>query len=240
LLLWLGPVNIFVGLFNLVPGFPLDGGRILRSILWGATDNLHKATRWASAVGHLIAWLFIIAGIAMAFGATVPFFGTGLINGLWLMFIGWFLNDAASQSYRQIVIQDLLEDVPVALLMRSNVPAVPPDLPVSNLVYNFIMNTGESAFPVVEGDRMLGLVSLEDVRKVPRNAWDKATVSEIMTSADQLPVVTPQEDVGEALNEIEHGDAGMTPVVEDGHLVGLLRRRDIVRWLQLQSEFGTN
>jgi CBS domain-containing protein len=191
-------------------------------------------------VGHLIAWLFIVAGIAMTFGATVPFFGTGLINGLWLVFIGWFLNGAASQSYRQIVIQDLLQDVPVALLMRRNVPAVPPDLSVSDLVYNFIVSTGESAFPVVDGDRMLGLVSLEDVRKIPRDAWDKTSVSEIMTRAEDLAVVTPQEDAGLALSELERRDVRQTPVVQDGHLVGLLRRRDIVKWLQSQSEFVTS
>ena len=237
LLLWLGPVNIMVGLFNLVPGFPLDGGRILRSILWAVTKDLRQATRWASSVGHLIAWLFIIAGLAMTFGAKVPFFGTGVVNGLWLVFIGWFLNNAASQSYRQIVIHDLLEDVPVALLMRHNVPAVPPDLSVSNLVYNFMMNTGENAFPVVVGDQIVGLVSFEDVRQLPRDAWDQTTVNEIMTRADQLATVTPQEDAGEALEQLERRNVRQVPVVQNGHLIGLLRRRDIIRWLQTQSEF---
>jgi Zn-dependent protease/CBS domain-containing protein len=237
LLLWLGSVNILVGLFNLIPGFPLDGGRILRSFLWAMTNNLRKATRWASGVGHLIAWLFIIAGMAMAFGVRVPFFGTGVINGLWLILIGWFLNVAASQSYQQVVIQDLLEDVPVTLLMRNNVPAVPPEMSISDLVYQFILGTGESAFPVVSGDRIAGLVSLEDVRKVPRDNWEKTTVSEIMTRAEQLAVVSPQEVASEALNQLEQHDVRQVPVVQDGHLIGLLRRRDIMRWLQTQSEF---
>jgi Zn-dependent protease/CBS domain-containing protein len=237
LLLWLGSVNIFVGLFNLIPGFPLDGGRILRSFLWAMTNNMRKATRWAAGVGHLIAWLFIIAGTAMAFGAKIPFFGTGLINGLWLIFIGWFLNVAASRSYQQVVIQDLLEDIPVALLMRNNVPAVPPDMSVSNLVYQFIIGMGESAFPVVSGDRIVGLVSLEDVRKVPRDDWERITISEIMTRAEQLAVVSPQEVASEALNQLEQHDVRQVPVVQDGHLIGLLRRRDIMRWLQTQSEF---
>lgn len=163
---------------------------------------------------------------------------------LWLgpinIFIGWFLNGAARQSYRQIVIQDLLEDVPVARLMRNNVPAVSPDLPISSLVYNYIMNTGESAFPVVAGDRIAGLVSLEDVRKVPREAWDKTPVSQIMTRAEQLAAVTPEEDASEALNQLERRDVRQVPVIQNGHLVGLLRRRDIMRWLQTQSEFATS
>jgi len=240
LFLWLGPINIFVGLFNLLPGFPLDGGRILRSILWAVTKNFRVATLWAAGVGHLIAWLLIISGMAMAFGVTVRFFGTGLINGLWLIFLGWFLNTAASQSYHQVVIQDLLDDIPVALLMRNNVSAVSPDLSVSSLVYKFIIATGESAFPVVDGDRIVGLVALEDVRKVPRDAWDRTTVREIMTRAEELAVVSPEEKVSEALNQLEKRDVRQVPVVQDGHLLGLLRRRDIMRWLQTQGEFATS
>ena len=187
-----------------------------------------------------LGWLFIIAGLGLAFGASVLLFAPGVINGVWLTFIGWFLSDAASQSYRQTVIQDLLDDVPVEILMRNNAPVVPPDLPVSNLVYNIIMKTGESAFPVVEGDRIVGMVSLEDVRKVPREAWDTTTVSQIMTPAEQLAVVTPQEKASEALNRLEHSNVRQVPVVQDGRLVGLLRRRDIMRWLQTQSEFATS
>jgi Zn-dependent protease/CBS domain-containing protein len=240
LLLWLGPVNIFIGLFNLIPAFPLDGGRILRAGIWVATKNLRKATRWAAGMGALIGWLFIVAGLGMALGASVLLFAPGVVNGVWLAFIGWFLSDAAIQSYRQTVIQDLLDDVPVALLMRSDAPVTPPDLPVSSLVYDFIMKTGESALPVVEGDRIVGMVSLKDVRKVPREAWDTTAVSQIMTRADQLAVVTPQENAGEALNRLERRNVRQAPVVQDGRLVGLLRRRDITRWLQTQSEFATS
>jgi Zn-dependent protease/CBS domain-containing protein len=240
LLLWLGPVNIFIGLFNLIPAFPLDGGRILRAGIWAVTKNLRKATRWAAGMGILMGWLFIIAGLGMAFGAGVLLFAPGVINGVWLAFIGWFLSDAASHSYRQTVIQDLLGDVPVELLMRTDAPIAPPDLKVSALVYDFIMKTGETAFPVIEGDRVAGMVSLEDVRKVPREAWDTITVSQIMTRADQLAVVTPQEAASEALDQLERSNVRQAPVVQDGRLVGLLRRSDIMRWLQTQSEFATS
>ena len=238
LLLWLGPANIFIGLFNMIPAYPLDGGRVLRAGLWAAMKDLRKATQWAAGLGQLIGWLFIIAGLGMAFGASVMLFAPGVVNGVWLAFIGWFLSDAANHSYRQTVIRDLLDDAPVALLMRNDTPVTPPDLPVGALVYNYIMKTGESAFPVLEGDRIVGLVSLEDVRKVPRDAWDKTTVSQIMTRADQLPVVTPQENASEALNRLERSNLGQAPVIEDGRLVGLLRRHDIMRWLQTQSEFA--
>ncbi len=236
LLMWLGPINILLGIFNLIPGFPLDGGRVLRSVLWAITKNLRLATRWASWVGQAVAWLFIFAGISMIFGISLPFFGTGFIGGLWLAFIGWFLNSAAIQSYQQVVVEDLLEGVPVARLMQSNAPTVPPDSPVSTLVHDHIVGTNERAFPVVQGDRLMGLVSVEDVRKVHRTAWDTTTVSQIMLPADQLAVATPQEDAAEALHELGSRNMHQMPVVQDGHLVGMLRHQDIVKWLQLHSD----
>lgn len=239
MLLWLGPVNLLLGIFNLVPGFPLDGGRVLRAIIWGATGSLRTATRWAIFIGHIVAWIFIITGIAMAFGVRVPVFGTGFLGGLWLAFIGWFLNNAASQSQQQAMIEDLLEGVPVARLMRADVPAVSPQASVTQLVDDYLMGTEERAFPVVEGDRLAGLVCLEDVRKIPRAQWDETRVSQIMTPADQVAVVAPREDVTEALHTLTGKDISQVPVVQDGHLVGMLRRRDIVRWLQLHSNGQT-
>ena len=235
LLLWLGPVNILLAIFNLVPGFPLDGGRVLRSILWAATRNLRQATQWAAWVGQAVAWLFIIAGVAMVFGFEVPFFGSGLIGGLWLAFIGWFLNSAAIASYRQVVVDDMLEGVPVARLMRSEAPMVPSSLPLSQLVDDFIMKTDERAFPVVDGGRLVGLVCLEDVRKVPRTEWDTTPASQIMTPANELTFASPREDASQALRKLGRRDVRQIPVLQDGRLVGMLRRRDVLRWLQLQS-----
>jgi Zn-dependent protease len=236
LLLWLGPINILLGVFNLIPGFPLDGGRVLRSILWAANRNLRRATQWASWVGQAIAWILIVAGISMIFGVWLPFFGTGFISGLWLAFIGWFLNNAAVQSYEQVVVEDLLGGVTVAQVMHANSPTVPPDIPVSSLVHDHILGTDERAFPVVDNDRLVGLVCIEDVRKVPRDKWDTTTVGEIMTPASQLVVATPREEASAALDDLARRDVNQLPVVQDGRLVGTLRRRDIMRWLQLHSE----
>lgn len=238
LLFWLGPVNIALGVFNMIPGFPLDGGRVLRAIIWQVTGNLRQATRWAAGVGQLTAWVFILAGLSMIFGTRIPLLGTGLGNGLWLILIGWFLNSAALSSYQQIVVHELLEDVPVSRLMRSDVSVVPPNLSVSELVYNWVMGTDERAFPVMEEGHMIGLVCLEDVRRVPRERWDTTPVSEIMTRGNQLDTVSVNEDASEAFDKLTRRDVRQVPVVSEGRLVGLLRRRDIVKWLQLQSEFG--
>jgi Zn-dependent protease/predicted transcriptional regulator len=237
LLMWLGSVNVFVGLFNLVPGFPLDGGRVVRSILWAVTDNLRNATRWASALGQLIAWLMIVAGIAMVFGVQIPFFGTGL-GGLWLAFIGWFLNSASAQSYRQLVVHDILDGVAVSRMMRTAPPTVPPDCSVSSLVHEHIMGHDDHAFPVTEDGRLIGLVTLEDVRHTSREAWEMTTVREIMTPADKLVVVSPEADAAEALTKLTERDVGQLPVTRDHQLLGLLRRQDLVNWLQLHAELN--
>lgn len=233
-LLWLGPINIVLGLFNLIPGFPLDGGRLLRSLLWAVTDNLRRATRWASWVGQGIAWLMIFAGISMVFGVQLPYFGTGL-GGLWLAFIGWFLNAAATQSYRQVLITDILEDVPVSRLMRRNPPTVSETSTVAALVQDRLMGTDERAFPVVQNGNLLGLVSLEDVRRVGRDQWETRTVRDIMTPASDLVTLSPSEEADDALHKLQQRDVRQLPVLEDGRLTGMLRRRDILRWLQLQG-----
>jgi CBS domain-containing protein len=236
LVVWLGSINVTVGLFNLVPGFPLDGGRVLRAILWKVSGNLQRATRWAVGVGQIIAWLMILAGIAMTFGVRIPFFGMGLGSGLWLAFIGWFLNSASVQSYRQVVIHDVLEGVPVSRMMRADPPICQADCTVARLIHEHILGTDDQAFPVLEDGQLVGLVTLEDVRRVTRSAWDTATVREIMTPTGKLVVVTPAEDAAQALEKLTSVDVRQLPVVHDGRLVGLLRRRDIIRWLQLHAE----
>ena len=238
LLLWLGPINIILGIFNLIPGFPLDGGRILRSALWAGSNNLRWATRWAARVGQLIGWGLIVMGLAMAFGVQIPLFGTGLLAGLWLAFIGWFLISAANQSYRQVVIQDVLQDVPVSRLMLSEVATVSPDVPVSVLAYDHIMATNERAFPVESEGQLVGLVTLDDVRKVPRDAWERTPIREIMTLAGQLATIDPTDDASEAIRLLAEHEIRQLPVVREGNLAGLIRRDDVVRFLQMHSQLN--
>lgn len=236
ILLWLGPINLFLGIFNLIPGFPLDGGRVLRSILWAATNNLSLATRWASWIGQGVAWLMIIAGLSMIFGIEIPILGSGLINGLWLAFIGWFLNSASIQSYQQVLAQDILDGVKVGSIMRVDPPHVEAGASVNTLVHDLVMRTDDHAFPVlgVNGE-LIGLVTLDDIRKVSREEWISTAVSQIMTPANQLVTITPQEDAAEALLKLKQYDIRQLPVLSNNRLVGLLRRQDIIRWLQIQS-----
>ncbi|RJP47318.1 MAG: site-2 protease family protein [Armatimonadetes bacterium] len=238
LLLWLGPVNILVGLFNLIPGFPLDGGRVLRAAIWALTGNLKRSTRIAAGFGQGIAWLFIITGGLMIFGVQVPVLGAGLLSGIWLIFIGLFLNSIAQQSYQQVALKDILEKVPVAKIMRTQPETVSPDIPVTEFVNNYLMGTEERAFPVIEKNtnQLEGLVCLEDVRNVSQDMWDQKKVSHIMTPFNKLDYISPSEDVSEALDKIATKDIGQVPVVEGNKLVGILSRRDIILWLQLHGK----
>jgi Zn-dependent protease/CBS domain-containing protein len=238
LLIWLGSVNILVGLFNMIPAFPLDGGRVVRSALWAAIDDLKRATRWASWLGQGIAWLMIVAGVSMIFGLNIPVLGSGPINGLWMAFIGWFLSNSASQGYRQVVIQDVLEGVPVSRMMRTDPPTVTPGASISSLVHDHVMRTDDHAFPVMENDRLAGLVCLHDVRSISRADWETVTVRQVMTPRDDLVTLAADEEAANALTKLQQFDVRQLPVVDNGSLVGLLRRRDLIKWLQLQSDLS--
>jgi len=236
-LIWLGSVNIFLAVFNMVPGFPLDGGRVLRSILWAATGNLVRATRYASFIGQGVAWLLILMGIAMVFGVQVPFFGSGF-GGLWLAFIGWFLHNAATRSYQQIVVRDILEGVMVGRMAIADAPTVAGDASVEALVHEHVMRTDDHAFPVMSDGRFVGLVTLGDVRSVERNEWHATSVTDIMTPLAELETVSTTTDAATALMKLVAKDVRQLPVVDGGRLVGLLRRRDLMRWLQFHSDRG--
>jgi Zn-dependent protease len=236
LAVWLGSINVILGVFNLVPGFPLDGGRVLRSIFWAVTDNLQRATRWASFVGQGIAWMMITAGMAMVFGLQIPLLGEGLIDGVWLILIGWFLNNAAIKGYQQVVIRNVLEDVPVSKMTKRHPPTVSGEITIERLIEEYIMQTDDHAFPVIENGELLGIICLDDVRRVPTNERATKTVKEIMTPRSELVTINPDDPANEALQEISQRAIRQLVVIEDGKLYGLIRRKDIVKFLQLQSD----
>lgn len=236
LLMWLGQINIILALFNLVPAFPLDGGRVLRAILWGVTHDLRRATRWASALGQAFAWFLIGAGIAMALGFSIPILGSGLINGIWLAFIGWFLNNAALVSYRQLLTQETLQDVPVARVMLTRFEVVPPQLPLETLVEAYMQRSDQRAYPVVgTDDRLLGMVFQHDIERLSPEQRRTLTARDVLHAPEQIVGARPDEDVLEVLNVLAQRDINQVPVLENGRVVGLVRRADILRWLALHG-----
>jgi len=238
LLAWLAQINIILAIFNLVPGFPLDGGRVLRAIMWGITGDFLAATRRASRAGQVIAWMLMAIGFLMVLGLQVPFFGTGPVSGLWLIFIGWFLNNAAVMSYRQLIVRDSLEGVPVSRLMQTRFTRVDPDMPVATLLDEHVMASGQRAFPVEQDGRLIGMVCLRDLNKRGRDAWGVTTVREIMTPVDRLTTVSPRDEAFDVLALLGQRDLNQLPVVDNGRLVGMIRREDILKWLSLHTTPG--
>lgn len=235
LLLWLGPVNIVLGIFNLVPGFPLDGGRALRAVMWAVTGDIVVATRWASRGGQAFAWLMMAVGLAMIFGARLPYLGGGFINGLWLAFIGWFLNNAALASYRQLLVRESLERVPVSRLMQTRLVSIPPEMPIGKLVDEVLIASGQRAFPVERDGEFLGMVFVSDLHRLHRDDWSETPVSRVMVAAASIITVQPDRDAMEALAVLGGHKINQVPVMEDGRLLGLLRREDVLSWLALHT-----
>jgi Zn-dependent protease len=229
LLLWLGPINVLLAVFNIIPGFPLDGGRVLRALLWSATGDMTKATRWASRAGQGVAWAL------MAWGAFALLGGASL-QGIWLLLIGWFLNNAARQSYRQLLLRESLRDVPLERVMRTRFRTLPPDVDLDRLVREELMAADQRAFPVVADDgRLVGLVCLEDVRKVPHPRWGETRVAAIMTPLDRLATLAAGATAPDALELLGRRGVDQIPVVEDGRPVGLVRSQDLVTFLSLHA-----
>lgn len=233
LLAWLGPINLVIGVFNLVPAFPLDGGRVLRSILWGLSGDSRKSTRRVSAIGQLFGWMFIVTGIAMTFGVHVVFFGTGFASGLWLAFIGWFLHSAASQSYRRIAIDDAFAGHTVEEIMRRGGPTVSPEMSLETLVHDYLVRSDERVLPVVRDGQLVGLVSVTEVRGIAPAEWRGTPVGKVMRSDVSLAVAAPDEPLKEAFDQLARQNIEQLPVLDHGQLVGMLQGRDVARWLEL-------
>jgi Zn-dependent protease len=228
---YLGRINLMLALFNLTPGFPLDGGRMLRAVLWGLGGSLRQATRWASAISQGVAFLFIL------FGVWQMFLGD-FLNGLWIAFIGWFLNNAAESSYRQVVLRDRLVGVTARDVMAQECPTVSGDLRLDRLVDDHILNTGCRYFFVTQNGGLQGLITLHNVKKTPRDRWKEIAVRQVMTPVDALFWAGPDEDMWVLLHRMDKADVNQVPVMADGHLVGMITRERLLRHIRIRSELG--
>jgi Zn-dependent protease/predicted transcriptional regulator len=225
-LLWLGPVNVLLGAFNLVPGFPLDGGRVLRAALWQATGDLMKATRWAALVGQGVAWGLVALGLYQIFG--------GNFGGLWLVLIGWFLLRAARSTGFELIVRHALEGLRVGDLMRTRFEVVRADVPLARFVDEQLLRSAQTAWPVMEEDRVIGVVTLDDVAALPEERRPGLTVRDAMRSLHAR--LTPDEPGRDAVRAMVASPDEAVPVIEGDRIVGLLHRGDILRWLALHHE----
>jgi len=230
--LFLGIANIALAVFNLIPGFPLDGGRVLRSIIWWRSKNLRSATKTASIIGRAVGFGLIFIGIATVLASQ-------RWDGVWYALVGWFLENAAATSYRQLAIRDVLAGHKVSELMYIDCPTTPPSITIEQLVQHYILNTGRRCFPVVHDSTVLGIVTMHDIKLIPRNRWATTTVGEVMTPLEKLKSVRPDDDLSYAMRIMTAGDINQLPVVEGGKVIGMVARDRLLDFIDTRAELGT-
>ncbi len=223
---WLGYINVGLAIFNMIPGFPLDGGRVLRSIIWRVTGNADRATQAAARVGQAVAFLFILWGLFRF--VTAASFGS-----LWLAFIGWFLLDAARATYAQSELMSSLRDVHVGDVMAHDCASVDGSETLQEFVEQ-MLHTGQRCFLVRQADDVAGLVSFKDVRQVPRDRWAATPVIAVMRPLDRLHTVSPETPAVEGLKVMSEEDVSQLPVVSEGHVEGLVTRNQILNLLRVR------
>jgi len=229
ILYWLGTINLGLGLFNMLPGFPLDGGRVLRAIVWWLTGSMERATRIAARVGQVIAVIFI------AFGIYQFFRGAGL-SGLWIAFIGWFLLQAAGAQYQELELKHALVGVRTGDLMSRDCAQVPGPTSVQDFVDEFLLRSGRRCFFVTVQGSIAGLITPHEVRALERSLWPLTPIQQIMKPLDKLRVVAPETTAMEALEIMAREDLNQLPVVSDHHVKGLLSRSNILEALRSRRE----
>jgi Zn-dependent protease/predicted transcriptional regulator len=222
---YLAWTNLLLAGFNLVPGFPLDGGRLLRSAIWQATGSLSRATRIASLAGQAVGWLLVAAGVASLLAGN-------LAGGIWFAFIGWFLVQAARSSYEELQLRDMLRGVEAEDVMAGDLLRIPPDLSLQDAVDDYFMRYDHGAFPVDEQGRTIGLLTLRGVRRVPREQWPARRVREFMVPLGDQVVVAPDARMDQVMGKLQDGEAGRVLVVQDGEVVGIITPSDLTRWLR--------
>lgn len=228
---YLAAINASLAIFNMLPGFPLDGGRVFRSIVWARNHDRLRATRVASRTGEWIAYAVMGIGV-------VSVFYLSLFSGLWFILIGFFLRNASVMSYEQLLIETTLSGIAVRDVMQTDIARVAPDLSVEELVHEYVLKHNARCFAVMAAGDFAGLVTLTDVRKIQRDQWPMTSVYRAMTPATQLHTVSPAENLTTVLRMMGTHDVNQLPVVYGRELVGMLNRADVLRYIQVRQDLG--
>lgn len=226
---YLAYINVLLAAFNLLPAFPLDGGRVLRSILWGIRNNLRWATRVSASIGSAFGILLIFLGV-------LQFLRENFIGGLWLFLIGMFLQGAAKMSYQQLLTRKAMEGEPVRRFMNPEPITVPGSLNLAHLVEDYIYKYHFKFFPVVDDGKLAGCITTREVKKVPREEWGRITVGELALQCSTENTIEPGTDAIKALAIISQTGGSRLMVVEGGHLVGIVTLKDLMKFLSLKVE----
>ncbi|MGD9589212.1 MAG: site-2 protease family protein [Pyrinomonadaceae bacterium] len=229
---WLGYINIALAVFNMIPGFPMDGGRVLRAVIWWITGNGSKATRIASITGQVFAFIFILVGI-------IRFFGGAGIGGLWIAFIGWFLLNAAKAPYLQDEVNEGLKGVTVRDLMSAECAVVDGNENLHSIVHERMLRTGLRCFVVSENGTPSGLITPHEVKAVEERKWPFSLAADAMKPIGELFVVSPDAPVSEALEILGRNNVNQLPVIDQGELAGIISRDTILNFIVTKRELSS-
>jgi Zn-dependent protease/predicted transcriptional regulator len=225
-------VNLMLVGFNIIPGFPLDGGRLFRAVLWKATGNLRQATRIASGTGQVFGFMLI------CFGLWLALFSGQLINGIWLIFIGWFLEQAARTSYQQVLLRRALSGTTVREVMTKQVVSVPSTLTLEQVVNEFFFKYRYSSFPVVDSGMVKGFIRLNDVKNIDRTRWNSSTVADAMIPMQEQFLVSAETDAVDALNRMLRTSCRKLMVTESGAIIGMVTLPDLMALFKMKTDLG--
>lgn len=225
---YLAQINLIIGVFNLIPGFPMDGVRVLRSVIWEKKKNFYYATQKASSIGQKIALFFVILGIFSIFA--------GIQGGLWLMLIGWFLYTAAQSSYQQSTLQESLSGIKVRDIMVKDIVTLSSFITVDEAVNNYFLRYGYGGFPIIDDGKFLGIVTLKEVKNIHRENWGREKVADILVPHDKRWEVSPEDNVMKALQLMIQEDKGRLVIIENNKLSGLITRNGIARYVQIKGK----
>ncbi len=225
-------INGMLGLFNLIPGFPLDGGRVFRAIVWGVNKNFRRATLIAASTGRFFGFLFIVAGVWLALKGN-------FINGLWLAFIGWFLESAAGAQVQQQMVQGLLGHHRVSEAMGETCPHVPAETSLQRLIDQEVLTHGRRCFLVDQGNHVAGLLTLHNMKEVPRASWGATTAGQAMIPVEKLHTIEPNAELWAAMEKMGRDGINQMPVMQGSSFVGMISRGDIVKYLQTMRQVST-
>lgn len=228
ILSYLALINLVLGLFNLLPGFPMDGGRVLRALIWKATGDLKKATRIASVSGQVFAFILMGVGIFQVL--------MGGLSGFWLVFVGWFLHSAAVRSYQQVRTESRLKGVSAGELMNENFLSISGEETVAQLVDEYVFRRKERVFLITDEDQLQGLVCLEDIKTLPRGEWTEKKARDIMTPRGELKSVTPETPGDEVIKTLAEKDVHQVPVMIGDRVAGIICRSDVLRYIKLMDD----
>jgi len=230
---YLAIINTVLGVFNILPGYPLDGGRILRSIIWKTTGNLERATFIASTVGRVIGFMIIAVGIFFIFMGN-------FLNGIWLAFIGWFIQSSAQMGYRQLIFETSIKGIKVRDVMNENIVNVTKDITIQDLVDDYFMKYRFGRFPVIEDEktqRFIGVISLHDIKGVSKEEWPEVKIGDIVKSVSESEKVDMSMEISDAIKKMGKDDLGHLVIMSGNKLRGIITKSDVMRFIKIRSEF---